>query len=196
VIRWEGEEVRRIESAPRSKSNEFVRTFIGAAREDAVVEWAAFSFGNSHQSASLDTPGPRELEHTPLLGALSFGEYSPASAHLGQFLTNLENERTKAMAHAGEERDAARAQDMARKAEARKQAIERFELVLSQVLGQRVDVRFQLEQQAPTLLFEGRPVPLEMLGEGLRRTVSWLSDLLTRCLIRPPASSILAPATR
>ena len=144
------------------------------------LTWAAFAYRAHHASAALATAGPREIDDSPLSGALSFGEFMPESKLLGQLLANFENERTKALAYASERADEARRLDLSRIAESRQEAIRRFESVFSKVLGRRTTIEFSVDRQAPTILFDGEPIPLELMGEGLRSTMAWLSDLLVR----------------
>jgi len=147
---------------------------------DEPVEWAAFAYRAHQPSAEINTSGPRDIDVAPLSGVLSFGTHHPESSLLGQLLANLENERTKALAYATEKADEQRAVALAPVAESRQAAIRRFERVFSDVLGRRTEIKFSIDRQAPTLFFDGEPVPLDLLGEGLRSTMAWLSDLLVR----------------
>jgi energy-coupling factor transporter ATP-binding protein EcfA2 len=154
--------------------------FQSAARTpEQPITWAAFAHGPHAQSADLRTAGPREIEEAPLRGALSFGA-QPASALLGQLLANLENDRTKALAYASEGSDPERREELSRIASSRRAAIGRFERVLSSVLQRRVTIEFAIDRQAPMIRLDGEELPLDLLGEGIRSTFSWLSDLLVR----------------
>jgi energy-coupling factor transporter ATP-binding protein EcfA2 len=146
---------------------------------DKPVEWAAFAYQAHQPSAELATAGPRDIDAAPLSGALSLGAHLPESSLLGQLLANLENERTKALAYASERTDERRG-ELAPIAESRQAAIRRFERVFSEVLGRRVAIEFSIDRQAPAISFDGDLIPLELLGEGLRSTMAWLSDLLVR----------------
>lgn len=144
------------------------------------IDWAAFAFQAHHRTADLATPGPRDIHVGPLEGALSFGRQNPGSSLLGQFLVNLENDRTKAMVYASERADERKKHELADVAQSRKEAISRFEKVFSKVLNRRTEIEFSVGQQEPALYFDSEAVPLDLLGEGLRSTLSWLSDLLVR----------------
>jgi hypothetical protein len=48
------------------------------------------------------------------------------------------------------------------------------------MLGRRTTIEFSIDRQAPAILFDGEIVPVDCLGEGLRSTMGWLSDLLVR----------------
>ena len=148
---------------------------------DEPVAWAAFAYRAHHASPELATPGPLDIEKAPLAGALSFGAHHAESSFLGQLLANLENERTKAMAYA---RDPAlveqRRLELESVAQSRQTAIRRFERVFSDVLGRRTTIEFSIDRQAPVVAFDGEQVPIDLLGEGLRSTMAWLSDLLVR----------------
>ena len=173
------------DDADRWESAGLASALIGRLADNAVVQvhpltWAAFAYRAHHASTGLATAGPREIDDSPLSGALSFGEFMPESKLLGQLLANFENERTKALAYASERADEARRLDLSRVAESRQEAIRRFERVFSKVLGRRTTIEFSVDRQAPTILFDGEPIPLELMGEGLRSTMAWLSDLLVR----------------
>ncbi len=145
------------------------------------VAWAAFAYRAHHASPELTTAGPLDIDQAPLAGALSFGAHHSESSFLGQLLANLENERTKAVAYArdptlGEPRQA----ELQAVAESRQAAIRRFERVFSDVLGRRTTIEFTIDRQAPVVAFDGEQVPIDLLGEGLRSTMAWLSDLLVR----------------
>ncbi len=51
---------------------------------------------------------------------------------------------------------------------------------ISEVLDRRVTFEVPIGQHAPTILIDGDSIPLDLLGEGLRSTLAWLSDLLVR----------------
>jgi energy-coupling factor transporter ATP-binding protein EcfA2 len=168
------------QSAGANLASNAIHVFQSAARAaEQPVAWAAFAHGPHQRDAELNTTGPREIEEAPLRGALSFGA-QPASSLLGQLLTNLENERTKALAYASERADEARKLDLTRLAESRKDAIKRFEQVFSKILGRDTTIEFSVDRQAPAIFFERKPIPPDLLGEGLRSTIAWLSDLLVR----------------
>ncbi|MCC6555246.1 MAG: AAA family ATPase [Polyangiaceae bacterium] len=152
------------------------RTLLGSAG----AGWAAFAFRGHQETASLATDGPRQIPDQVLLGALSFGREGSAAAHLGQLVTNLENQRLKALIYAGEKPDAGRRQELEQVATSRKEALRRFEQVFSDVLGRRVTIGFSVDKQAPHVHFDGEEIPLDFLGEGMRGTFAWLSDLLVR----------------
>jgi hypothetical protein len=173
LIRW----------SDRSFGNEVVAKlshFGDPARHDKPIGWAAFAYQAHQPSAGLATGGPRDIDVAPLSGALSFGTHHSESGLLGQLLANLENERTKALAYASENADERRRLELAPVAESRQAAIRRFERVFSEVLGRRTTIEFSIDRQAPTISFDGEPIPLDLLGEGLRSTMAWLSDLLVR----------------
>ena len=149
---------------------------LGISQAEGQVE-AAFAYRSHHPSPSMKVAGPKELDLDPLRGALTFDGDSHASDHFAQFLTNLEYDRVRAETYA---REQPAAEEYTRAATSARDAIARIEHVLSRVLDRRVEVRFPFRQTAPQILFDGDEVPIEMLGEGMRATVSWLADLLVR----------------
>jgi energy-coupling factor transporter ATP-binding protein EcfA2 len=150
-----------------------------AAGQKQRLPWAAFAYRGPVLPAKLDTQGPGPIKPSPLQGALSFGRVLTGGEHLGQLFINLEFERVQAVAYSADSSGEKKG-DMLAVANARQSAIERFKRVFSKVLGRKVTLEFPLGLHAPRVLFDGEDVPIDLLGEGLRRTVSWLADLLVR----------------
>ena len=65
-------------------------------------------------------------------------------------------------------------------AASRQRMIDTIARALSDVLLRAVTIEFQFGRQAPVVLLDSEPIPFELLGEGLRSTLAWLSDLLVR----------------
>jgi hypothetical protein len=166
---------------------------LGMGDRTQRLGWAAFAFGGHQDTAALATEGPKDIAASPLDGALSFGRGARASDHLGQFLTNLENERTKALTYARDKPDPQRSEALERLAASRRDAIARFERALSDALEQRVSVEFSIDRQAPQIRLDGEDIPLDLLGEGKRSTLSWLSNLLVRLERVPWEDTIRSP---
>lgn len=137
---------------------------------------AAFAYRSHHPTPSMKVAGPKSLDDDPLRGALTFEPDQCASEYFAQFLTNLEYERVRATTYAHEQPS----EEFTLAAASARDAIERIERVLSRVLDRRVEIRFPFRQTSPQILFDGDEVPIELLGEGMRSTVSWLADLLVR----------------
>lgn len=144
------------------------------------VPWAAFAYRSHLHTPVIATKGPAEIDAPPLQGALSFGESAPASAHFGQLLTNIEFDRIKAALYAQEAAPSLERDDMARVAETRRDSLRRFETVLSRVLDRSVRVQFPFGQHSPDVTIDGAQISIDLLGEGMRSTIAWLSDLLVR----------------
>jgi len=142
--------------------------------------WSAFAYRGHFPTADSTAIGPRDIGAHPLDGALQFGESSRASAYLGQFLANMEFDRIQAKLYAAERRPHADVEAYEKIASARKSTIERFQHALSVIVGREVHIDFPIGNRAPQILFNGEEIPIALLGEGLRNTVSWLSDLIVR----------------
>lgn len=140
--------------------------------------WAAFAYHAHTASASLDTDGPREMSQPPLHHALNFGQGFLFAKFLGQLLVNLEFERVQSAQYALERPD--RAHEFTAAAEGTRLAISRLERAFSALLNRTVTIRFQPGRLTPRMLFDGDEIPIELLGEGMRSTLSWVSDLLVR----------------
>lgn len=154
-------------------------TAVGDGR--TAVDWVALTYACTHPSASLLTQGPRDISERPLYGALTFGRLPVGSRDFGQLLTNLESERVRAAQYAQEQRtpDAER-QELLQTAAARRESLARFERVLSRMLSRSVQITFPFGQHAPRVTLDGEETAIDLLGEGLRSTFSWLADLLVR----------------
>lgn len=145
-----------------------------------TTPWAAFAFRGHVATARLTTEGPKEILSHPLQGALSFGVDTRISSNLGQLLINLEYDRVQAKLYASESSDAAERERMGSTATSRARSIARFSQVLSRVLDRSVEIEFGVGIRTPRFLFDGQDIPLDVLGEGFRNTVSWLGDLCAR----------------
>ena len=167
--------------------------FVEAALHGRTTPWAAFAFRGRATTATLHTEGPKEISTPALAGALSFGADSPASSILGQFLINLEFDRVQAKLYASEKADAAERERMESTAGSRARSIARLAHALSRVLNRRVDIEFGIGVRTPRILFDGEDIPIDLLGEGFRSTVSWLSDLFVRLERVPWASPEMSP---
>ncbi|TKD08884.1 AAA family ATPase [Polyangium fumosum] len=158
----------------------------------AVPRCHAYAFRGHQPTPVLDSPGPRELDVEHIRRRdLFFGE-DPAAQFFGQLLINLDYDRARTFAFIpraiGEERTKLEASHQSLDA-----AIRRFEVALSRVLDRRVEIRFELGRITPRILFDDQEIPLDMLGEGLRSTLSWLADLLVRLELTPWERKDISP---
>lgn len=175
-IRWSPAEGRDTPAA--NLLREYRRA---ASRLAHPLCWAAFAYRSHQETPIVSTRGPAEIEAPPLRGALSFGAKEPASAHFGQLLINLDYEIARALKDARDVRfEAARREELDRLAASHRRALDGIERALSEALARVVKLDFPFGQRAPTLLLDDEPVPLSLLGEGLRSTLAWLADLLVR----------------
>ena len=164
--------------APYEKPSH-VREKVGAfIHGNGPTEWAAFAYRTCHRAEGTGVRGPAPLRFESRQGALSFssGRWL-ASVLFGLELVNLEYERLIGEAVA---RETPGREDAARAALASRESLERIAHCLSSVVGRRVEVRFPLGRQSPQIFFDGAEVPLELLGDGLRGTFSWVADLIVR----------------
>lgn len=149
-----------------------------ASVQFASIPWAAFAYKGHAPTANLDASGPRPLHEPPLKGSLNFAGI--ASEKLGQFLINTEYDRIQAKSYAEERSNPEERIHYQKIAAARQQSLARFENALSTVLDRKVSLTFPMGMHAPRILFDGEEIPIDMLGEGMRNTLSWLSDLIVR----------------
>jgi hypothetical protein len=141
----------------------------------------------------IDTAGPHEINGLgQLTGNLGFGDAS-AAVMLGQLLTNIDYSRARALAYAQAAQDETERKELEEAAQARRATHARIEQALSRVLDRKVEIRFSLDEMAPRILFDGEEIPLDLLGEGMRSTISWLADLLVRLELTPWTRTDISP---
>src|SRR5262249_47335347 len=75
---------------------------------------------------------------------------------------------------------AERRQELERLAASRQHMLDEIARALSEVLDRKVTFEIPVGQHAPNVFIDGERIPLELLGEGMRSTFAWLSDLLVR----------------
>ncbi len=156
----------------------------GAASDEPSerrLNWAAFAYQGHQPTPIVATKGPAEIDAPPLRGALSFGKVDPASAHFGQLLVNLDQEVAKAFREA--HRDGVspeRREELEQLAMSRQTMLDEIARALSEALGRTVSFEVPVGQHAPAVSVDGERIPLDLLGEGIRSTLAWLSDLLVR----------------
>jgi energy-coupling factor transporter ATP-binding protein EcfA2 len=158
---------------------------LGGAIVDVVSPrlraWAAFGYQGHQSTPVVTTRGPTEISSPPLRGALSFGNVHPASDDFGQLLVNLDQEVAKSFREA--HRDGVpseRRQEMEQLAASRQKMLDEIARALSKALTRTVTFEVPVGQHAPVVSLDGEPIPLDLLGEGMRSTFAWLSDLLVR----------------
>ena len=153
------------------------------------LSWAAFAYRGHQKTPSMATKGPAEIPEHPLFGALSFGSEHPASEHFGQLLVNLDYDLAKATLAAveaaknsGSDGAVASAEH---RAETSRRALGAIQEAISTALGRRARLEFPSGKYKVRILIDDESIPVDLLGEGMRSTLSWLSDLLVR-LFRIP----------
>jgi hypothetical protein len=155
------------------------------------LRWAAFAYQAHLPTPIISSRGPAEIDAPPLRGALSFGASEPASGNLGQLLTNFDYELAKASTQSF--RPGALAEGVDRVADSRRLGLMQIEDALSQAIDRSIHFEFPFGQHSPKVLIDGEEVSLALLGEGLRSTLAWLSDLLVRLLRAPWADTSRSP---
>jgi energy-coupling factor transporter ATP-binding protein EcfA2 len=151
-----------------------------AAAEGTPTSWAAFAFRGAQPTADLATEGPKRIDRPVLRGALSFADVFPASAELGQILVNIYFDRLQAWSAAEQARGTPAEAGLRAQADAQQASLDRMARALSGILGRKVTIEFLPRQRPPVIRLDGEVIPLDLLGEGFRRTLAWLSDLCAR----------------
>jgi energy-coupling factor transporter ATP-binding protein EcfA2 len=168
------------EAAPRTHAITYAIAQVASGVRLAIA-WAGFAYRGHQPTPIVHTGGPAEIGAPPLRGALSFGAFEPASAHFGQLLVNLDQDVAKAFREA--HRDglpAERRQDFEHLAVSRQKTLDEIARALSEVLDRKLTFEVPVGLHAPLISIDGERIPLELLGEGMRSTFAWLSDLLVR----------------
>jgi hypothetical protein len=143
--------------------------------------WAAFAYKSHGETPVVSTGGTAEIQAEPLRGALSFGLTEPASAHFGQLVVNLDQEIAKAFLEAHREgASAERRRDLEHLAASRQKTLDMIANALSAALVRNVKIEVPVGQHSPRISLDGEATPIELVGEGMRSTFSWLTDLLVR----------------
>ncbi len=167
----------KMERTRSDGSPEPFRKQVGYGDPTGVI---AFAYRGHYPSANVTSSGPRDLKESPFAGALRFGREEAAAHYVGQFLTNIEFERIQSKLYASERRGTTDVTPYERVAASHQETLDRFQHALSRILDRRVSIEFPIGQRAPSILFNGEQIPIDLLGEGMRNTISWLSDLLVR----------------
>lgn len=156
-----------------------------AADTNNPTDWAAFAFRGAQPTANLATEGPKRIERSSLRGALSFSEIFPASAELGQILINIYFDHLQAWSEAEKAKGTSTESELRRQADAQQASLDRFARALTDVLGRKVTIEFVPRQRPPVVRLDGEALPLDLLGEGFRRTLAWMADLVGRLELTP-----------
>lgn len=188
--------------------------FIDAAQGKGTTGWAAYSFASHQRTPVLAVSGPAPIDKTYLQRALFFGEKppqlspnsivarldrlekdedAPNGPPLGQLLSNFDYERSRAIAYGTRSSSESQRTKLDAAASSYEDALQRMQSALSEVLDRAVRFDFRLGEPAPRVLFDEQEIPLELLGEGLRSTFSWLSDLLIQLLLTPWSDKSRSP---
>lgn len=146
---------------------------------DPKTEWAAFMYRPHGRTQYHSAKGFRELSRTAISGSLSgaLDEQSRPGTDLLQMVVNLENARIRNTGYAVEELNP---EVRLKKAAASKEAIDRLRTGLSAILGKTVTFKFINDEMSAELLLDGLLIRPDEWGEGMRSTLSWLTDLLVR----------------
>lgn len=194
-VAWQGEPGTDLASRAPAALLESLGSVADGA--ETPLAWAAFAFGPHLPTLDLSSEGPRQIGERPLEGALSFGKQKPASRHLGQLLVNLEFDMIKAERYARSAASPEEREKLEATARSRDSAIRGVTAALSAVLGRAVRIELpvgSVERQSPTLRLDDEPpIPMDLLGEGLRSTAAWLSDLMVRLLRIEWANPLVPP---
>lgn len=146
-------------------------------------EWAAFMYAAHRWTSYAPADGVRQSTTQAVPGALAAaqspqeGSRYSAGGEILQVAVNLENRRAVNRQYSREKPDPALHTAIA---DASEEALNRLQDALAQVLDRNIKVDFFDDAKSARILLDGLPIPPEEWGEGMRSTLSWLTDLLVR----------------
>jgi hypothetical protein len=182
------------EGAPGSPLAARVEALSASAEGRSIeLRWAAFAYRAHLATPVVATQGPAELRSPPLRGALSFGANDLASDDLGTLLANLDYELGRSSVERRRAGEDGRAEEIERVSGGMQREIERLTDALSQAIGRSIHFEFPFGKHAPKVLVDGEEIALARLGEGMRSTLAWLSDILVRLHRVPWAAAEVSP---
>jgi len=135
---------------------------------DVIYDFAMFGYSGRRELDISSLSGISELTDHPLRDALNFGK-STDSKQLIQWIANMKTKEALAMAR----------NDKA-KAKKYKNSLSRIELAISKII--KKDIEFILEDDPLNVVinYNGSNLGFDLLPDGLKSIVSWISDLLMR----------------
>lgn len=194
--------------------SEKVENFLNAIKENGTTEWAVYTFASRKNTPVMSVRGPAPIQAQYLKNTLFFStdptiselekiqnkilkDYSDEQIQdgppLGQLLSNFDYERSRAVAYGLKNSSESQRTKYDALASSYEEALERMQKVLSDVMDREVVFDFRIGEPAPRVLFDKQEIPLEILGEGLRNTFSWLSDLLIQLFLTPWKNKTRSP---
>ena len=164
---------------------------------DGMESWACFAY-RAHIPPPTLRADAEVTRWSPEVGCLSFGAVADdrAAQRLGALVRNSRLQELLYMQQASEAADElGRAQALER-ARAHAELPRRISEALSRVLDQPVMIGMEAGDTAPVFRLRGVRVDPELLGEGIRSTFAWLSDLLIRLQHWPWPKADVPPTDR
>jgi len=136
--------------------------------QDFRFDFAAFAYSGSRTVVSTPLQAIQTPSTNPLLDTLIFSK-DIKSFELVQWIANTKTK--SAFAHREGQLERASAYDL---------SIRRIELAVSQIIDSNVKFTFDYETLTVGLALNGEPLSLDVLPDGLKSIISWISDLLMR----------------
>jgi predicted ATP-binding protein involved in virulence len=129
--------------------------------------FAAFGYSGLRSTQSFSLTAIQEQNDNPLATALQFDK--SASQDLIQWIANTKAKEAFARNRGDTE-----------KADLRKEAVERIERIISDIIEQRFSFMLNEEPLGVAVAVDGQPLDIELLPDGLKSILSWVADLLMR----------------
>lgn len=148
---------------------------------DDPFTWACFAYRAHMESPVLVDRGVRH-RWSARSGCLSFGHLADAGVtqRLGALVRDSVTQRLLHQEQASKETNTQARDQLLSAAESYAELPERIGSVLSSVLDQSVELAMQAGVSEPVFRLRGEVIDPDNLGEGIRSTFAWLSDLLIR----------------
>ena len=138
------------------------------AKKDAGVPYAAFAYSGYRRVTNAQISGIKELEEHPLEGATQFNTQTDPSKII-QWIANT---------IAGEAID--KSQGNSKGAQEQRQSIQQLEEAIGMIIDRKIEFKLETKPYAVKIEVDHERLDFNLLPDGLKSIVSWLSDLLMR----------------
>jgi predicted ATP-binding protein involved in virulence len=137
-------------------------------KEAGVFSFAAFAYSGYRRVTNAKISGIKELEEHPLEGATQFNAQTDPSKII-QWIANM---------IAGEAID--KSQGNSKGAQEQRQSIQQLEEAIGMIIDRKIEFKLETKPYAVKIELDHERLDFNLLPDGLKSIVSWLSDLLMR----------------
>jgi predicted ATP-binding protein involved in virulence len=137
-------------------------------KELGVFSYATFAYSGYRRITNTPISGIKELEEHPFEGATQFNAQTDPSK-IFQWITNT---------IAGEAID--KSQNNIKEAQEQRQSIQQLEEAIGMIIDRKIEFKLETKPYAVKIEVDHERLDFNLLPDGLKSIVSWLSDLLMR----------------